>query len=362
MSYEIVKSIVLKDKDKSVWLNSADSSVRPLHFSTWECKGLSDIYQKAGREAVLALIGKDVWDGNLHLYQGNKLCNLFLTAREALPRDLSFMNFDGKTAGEFLGQAVAKLEKNSRADLSEDVNALLSLRNDKDYILEVAKRTGHNFLNNAEPAVQQDREFALEVMKACGDSPWADYPKAFENDKAFALEVLKSNGCRYRHLSPELKADKDVIVAAFAEAEGKKYHEHLPDLIPPETLWKIVDGTSIVLDRQFVCDLLDICPSMHLSRLPLLVDDGEICLKWCQVGKFFPYDVQYVPEEYLQMQVFQDALVDRFAGTELYGKLVEKLAEKHVYLEGVSLDATLNDARAKAVEYKNKGLEKELDV
>lgn len=338
MSYEICKSIVLKDKEKEVWLNSADSSVRPLSFYSWECKGLSEIYQEQGREAVFARIGKDVWDGNLQLYRGNKMCKLFLEAKAALPEGMSFMNFDGKAAGEYLAKAVMKLEENPEADLSEDVRALVALKDDRGYLLETAKRTGHSYLNEACEEVQKDRVFALEVMKACGDKAWADYPKAYVNDKEFAMEMLALNGCHYRSLSPELKADRDVILAAFEEVEGKDYHEHLPDLIPPAAYIRLVGDTRagdayLELDRDFLTELLEKCPGMHLERAPMLVNNKDICLKWCEVGKWFPYSVGKVPAEFLREREFQDVLVGRFEGTEMWGKLVEKFSERGVILE-----------------------------
>lgn len=364
MSYEVVKSIVLKDKEGQVWLNSADSSIRPLSFSSWECKGLSEIYQKEGREAVLARIGEDVWNGNLHLYQGNKLCKLFLQAQELLPQGLNFMNFDGKAAGEFLGKAVARLEQDPQAELQEEAEALLALRNDKDYILETAKRTGHSYLGFADVELQKDRNFALEVMKACGADAWADYPAMYADDKGFALEMLRLNGCHYRSLSDRLKADREVIMEAFSEAEGKTYHEHLPDLIPPEAYWKIIDGSSIVLDREFICSLLERCPSMHLSREPMFVNDGTICLKWCAVGKWFPYSVKDVPAEFLREKAFQDVLIGRFEGTEAWEKLVKRFEDKGIVLQAFSFDSVLQDAVERSQnlcpsEFKAKDLSKE---
>ena len=224
------------------------------------------------------------------------------------------------------------------------MDALLALRNDKDYIMETAKRTGHNHLGFADVELQRDRAFALEVMKACGAAAWADYPATYADDKEFALEMLRLNGCHYRSLSERLKADREIIMEAFTEAEGKQFHEHLPDLIPPEALWKIIDGTSIVLDREFVCDLLEKCPSMHLSREPLLVNDGTICLKWCEVGKFFPHSVEDVPVEFLREQEFQEVLLARFEGTDKYDVLVKQFENKGIVLQSRSVDNVLRDA------------------
>lgn len=356
MSHEIVKSIVLKDKEQEVWLNSADSSVRPLYFSSWECKGLSEVYQKEGREAALARIGKDIWDGNLHLRAGNKMCKLFLAAREALPQGLSFMSLDGQAAGKYLAQAVLKLEKDPRADLTADVQALLALKDDRNYILETAKRTGHSYLNEACAYVQKDRAFALEVMRACGGTAWAEYPKMYENDKAFALELLALNGCHYRSLSPKLKADRDVILAAFEEVEGKQYHEHLPDLIPMEAYVHSVHDGWLEFDKIFLKELVEKCPSIHLERCPPMMQDRDVCLKWCEVGKWFPYSVDKVPSEFLLDPEFQRVLVARFQGTDKFEILTERLAQKGILLqEGLggikpSLEAMISGAEERKKE------------
>lgn len=349
MSHEIVKSISIK-KDK-VFLTSADSSLRPLHFHRWECEGLSEILREKGRVALLASIGEDIWSGNLHLRRGNKLCQLFLEARNAFPRDMHYTTFDCKTAGSFLGQMVSALEKDPSSDLSVFVQRALEKRNDRDYILDAAMRTGHNYLNYASEDVQKDRAFALGVLRAGGGTAWFDYPQHFRDDKAFALEALKLNGCFYRQLSDGLKADKEIIRKAFAEEADKRYHEHLPDLIPPEVYCSFNASThKLEIDKSFILRLLDICPSMHMDRIPYLLTNREIVLKWAQVGKFFPYSFSELPQEYKSDPEVQKTLIKRFENTDQYEILMQRFVKEGITPQITAFDTKLREASARAAE------------
>ena len=349
MSHEIVKSIAIKD-DK-VYLTSADSSIRPLYFSRWECTSLTQLLTEKGRDALYAEIGKEIWNGNLKLRQGSKLCNLYMQACSAFPSGMSFMNFDSKAAGEFLGKMVASLEKDPSADLSGYLKEAFALRNDKNYILEAAQRTGHNYLNCASLDLQKDREFALEVLRAGNGAAWFEYPAQFKEDKEFALEALKLNGCFFRNLGDTVKADREVILEAFRETPDKKYHEHLPDTIPAMAMFSFEkDPLRPALDKKFIVDLLDACPSMHMERAPYLLTDRDIALKWVQVGRFFPFSVKDLPKEYLADKEFQDVLVKRFEGTDRYDVLQKKFAEQGILLKKPSLSDKIISAEAKKSE------------
>jgi len=348
MSHEIVKGIAIKD-DK-VYLTSADSNVRPLYFSRWECKSLSEILAKQGRDALYAKIGQEMWNGNLELRQGSKLCKLYLQARSAFPSGMNFMSFDGKTAGKLLGQMVSSLEQNPRADLSGFVKQAFDLQNDRNYILDAANRTGHNFLNYASPEVQQDRAFALEVLRAGNGAAWFDYPVQYKDDKEFALEAVKLNGCLYRHLGDNVKSDREIIMEAFRETPDKTYHEHLPDVIPPMALFEYeTDPLRPILDKKFVLDLLETCPSMHMERAPVLLQDRDIALKWTQIGKFFPYSANYLPDQFLNDMEFQDTLCKRFERTDRFETLVKVFENKGISLsQRTSLDDLIQAASKNA--------------
>lgn len=358
MSYELIRGITV-EQDK-VYLTSADSNVSPRMFAKWECEPFSKILAEEGRDALLAKIGEEVWNGEIQLQRGNKLCKLFLAAREALPADMNFSNYDSKTAGEYLGKMVAKLERDPAADLSADVQEMLTLRNDRDHILTCAKQTGFNFLNYAtDPEVQQDRELALEVLKAGGKCAWFSYPVWFNKDREFAMEALKLNGCFYRELDESLKKDREIIVQAFREEPGKQFHEHLPDLIPPDVYCRMDDENRVSIDLDFIYELLEICPAMHLDRNRLLLHDRDIALKWCEVGKFFPHSITDLPEQFLRDEEFQDVLCKRFEGSDKYDYLIRNFSLKGVLLSapGESVDHKIRSAQARQCEQMAQDLE-----
>ena len=284
-----------------------------------------------------------------------------MEAKDALPRELHFTNFDSKAVGDYLGTAVLKLKENPDADLTEDVNKLICLRDDKDYILEVAKRTGYNYLNFAKEELQKDREFALAVLKAGDGKAWFEYPKYFAKDKDFALEALKLSGCFYRELDENLQGDREIILEAFEEKEGRRFHEHLPDLIPTHALFDFEGPLKDVLKKEFVCRFVECCPSLHIDRAKWLLDDRDVALKWCEVGKWIPNDVRYLPEKYAMEKEFQDILISRCQDKKLYEVLEKRLGEKGVSIPKKSIDDMVKDA-AKKCGGKSKGLiEKEHD-
>ncbi len=347
MSHTIVKSIGIKG-DK-VYLTSADSSIRPLYYHRWECTSLSKILSEKGKDALYATIGEEVWNGNMHLRHGSKLCALFMEARNAFPRDMNFSTFDSKAAGTLLGEMVTKLAEDPKADLLPYIQRALEMRNDRGYILEAAQRTGHNFLNYASEEVQRDRAFALQVLHTAGGTAWFSYPAHFKDDKEFALEALQLNGCLYRELSDRLKADREVLLAAFQETPGKKYHEHLPDLIPPEAYCFFnASSNQLEMDKAFVCKLVEICPAMHMDRAPHLLADRAIALKWAQVGKFFPFSFSELPKQYQHDKEFQDTLIRRFENTDKYDTLLQRFAREGLIYSDNSFDAKLSAAKARA--------------
>lgn len=329
MSHEIVKSISLKS-DK-VYVTSAANNVRPLYFDLWEWQRASEVFAQEGREAVFAMIGQEVWDGNFHLYRGSKLCNLFLKAREAFPAKLSFMNFDSEIAGKYLGKMVLKLESDISADLTPEVNEMLKYRNNREHILNAAKVKGYNFLNYASEEIQSDREFALEVLKAGGGCAWFDYPVKYRSDKEFAIEALKQNGCFFRNLDESLQRDRELIFLAYQEdLPERRFHEHLPDCIP-ESVYIKKDTQE--LDSEFICKLLDLCPSIHLERSARLLTDPQVAKKWCEVGKFFPHSASHLPEYYLKDSEYQKILLERCDTDEKMACLERIFKQKGIVLQ-----------------------------
>lgn len=345
MSYDICKGITIT-KDK-VFLNTADSSVRPLYFHKWECEPLSKMLVDEGRDAVLCRLGKDIWNGELKLYKGSKLCNLFLKAFDELPKDLHWSNMDDKAAGDYLGKSVLKLEAAPKVDLSEDVSALLELRNSKEHILEVAERSGYNLLDAADINVQKDRDFALKVLMAGAGRAWFKYPAYYADDRSFAFDALKINGCLYRELSERLKGDREIILEAFEEKEGKRFHEHLPDLIPPNVFFNFdADPLKPLLDKEFVLRLMHVCPSLHIDRTKWLLQDEDIALEWCKVGKWAIYDLGVYPQEFLLKKEFRDTVISRCEDEKQLAALGRKYDEVGLILRKPSLDEKIRIANS----------------
>jgi len=52
MSYHIIKSIKVDEKEGKVYITGADNNVRPRTPHRWECTSLSQILVEQGREAV----------------------------------------------------------------------------------------------------------------------------------------------------------------------------------------------------------------------------------------------------------------------------------------------------------------------
>lgn len=346
MSYEIIKSIRLEDN--KVYLKSASNNVSPRDFVEWESESLSKVLAEKGKAGLYAHIGECVWNGEFHLQKSSKLCKLFLKAREAFPSDMSFMNFDGQAAGALLSEMVLTLEQNPQADLSSYVAKAFALQNDRDYILNAAKQKGMNFLNFASAEIQADRAFALKVLKAGGAAAWFHYPSQFTGDKAFAMEALALNGCFYRDLDPKLKADREVIFAAFTETEDNRLHEHLPDLIPQMTFFEFdTDPLKPTLDREFVYKLMECCPAIHMNRTSWLLEDRDVSMKWVQTGKFFPYSLSDLPKKFIFDVEFQDALLARFKDTPKYDALLQRFTVEGVLYHPNSLSGKIRSAESR---------------
>ena len=77
MSYEIAKSITIKNN--KVYLTTADSSLRPLHFNRWECESLTKILSSQGRELFLRLLEKMSGKENSNCIKGISCAICFLS-------------------------------------------------------------------------------------------------------------------------------------------------------------------------------------------------------------------------------------------------------------------------------------------
>lgn len=156
------------------------------------------------------------------------------------------------------------------------------------------------------------------------------------------MAAIEANGCIYRQLDESLRCDREVIFAAFAEVEGKRFHEHLPDLIPPRTFFDFSkDPLKPFLDKDFVIELIRICPSLHIERTKWLLQDKDIALEWCKVGKYVLHSAGYMPQEFLIRKEFQDVLLSHCQDEKQKQGLEKKLNDAGVLLRG-SLDEKIS--------------------
>lgn len=79
MSYHIVKSIVVDEIEKKVYITGSDNNVYPRTPHKWECTSLSRMLVEDGKEAVEIEIMQEYENGN---FQGN--CNKWTRALKAL--------------------------------------------------------------------------------------------------------------------------------------------------------------------------------------------------------------------------------------------------------------------------------------
>lgn len=351
--------------DNKVFLTAAESNVWSSHFEmTWEQEEYTQLLKEHGKKALYSAIGEALWSEELSITPGNQLCKLFLKARAVFPADMNYRTFDPHVAGSLLGKMVEALEHDPMTDLSRYVQQAVALKDDRDYLLDAATRSGMNYLDFAAEALQADRAFALEILEAGAHAAWFSYPAFYAGDKAFALEALHLNGCFYRELGEELKADREVIMAAFCEGSRIGPHEFLPNLIPANALYKPdTECSKPTLDQDFVFELLETCPSIHLYRAPQLLNNREIAMKWIQVGTYFPHSMMELPKKYLHDPEFQAALVRRFQHTDKYPYLLQyfslwgitpgkKAVEDkiHTAVSRASNSQTTNERKPKAVE------------
>lgn len=344
MSHDIIKKISFEDN--KVKLLCAPSNVYPIDYEWVAAFEETKLFREKGKEAALQLIGERFWDGLYELKKTDHYCNLFHKARNFLPENMSFHNFDGESVGKFLGSAVLKLEVNPKADLSKDVDALLELKNNKEHIFSVAKKTGQNLTNFASEEIQKDREFAYEVLRAAEGHFMYDYPNYFKEDKEFAMEALRYNGCLYRALDDSLKYDKEIVLLAFDNSQNRKYHEHLPNLIP-HIAYLIPDeenGTG-KYDFDFIFQLIEVCPSLHIDRAKWLLQDHDVALHAVKYNKWTASLIKSLPEEFLSLKEIQDELINKGKDEKEKNNIRDRILERGVPLVDLSLKDKINYAK-----------------
>lgn len=301
MSYEIIKSIAFK-KD-SVFISSATNNVSPRVYNQWSADTYNEIYRQNGLSAFLKEFTKDVWDGNYHLSpSGSKYVKALQASFDAMDRyDLNLKYFlDTDRGAELIANVTTKyLSTHTFSD--QDFALYEALRSDPKAVLEVCSKNPKAF-PWATVSIQKDRDTAKAYIEHCSGHLLFEYPRYFRDDKELAMAALKNNGCIYRELDYTLRCDRDVTNLAFASnLEGRTFHEHLLNLIPP----------ALRQDPVFMQEILCLCPQIHLHRALEILDNRETAIVAAQVCTPVPYIYENFFDEQLNDPAFQEIIFSR---------------------------------------------------
>lgn len=326
MSYDIVRSIRISNG--VVYFSAAPNNVHPRTFERFEVPKYTEIYQEQGMKALLKEISKQVHNGNYHLRGGSKLTSLLEESHQKLRSRVTLVNFlDEEHAADFMANVTARRLEDPSISIHNDwVNMELAvlegLRYDKKSVLEICKKNPQAF-HYAAGEISCDRVAAKEYIQQCSHMILFSFPRYFNNDKELALLALPHNGCIFRDLSSSLRSDKDIIRMAFDQnLNGRRFFEHLPDLIPSETR----------ADKEFMRELVTICPSLHVHRAPDILTDFETAKAWASNGKWFLSNLHVVPQEFLADPNMQAILLSRIDEPMAKGKLKNALEDRGVQL------------------------------
>jgi hypothetical protein len=113
MSYDIVKSIVIKDG--KVFARAACNNVSPRHYEPWESACFTKILQEQGEEALDVEILKDYENGNFRPYPGTS--NKYTRALDALRAMPDYALFSWHTSGEEYNLACERRKSEAFTDL-----------------------------------------------------------------------------------------------------------------------------------------------------------------------------------------------------------------------------------------------------
>lgn len=319
MSYDIIKSIAIKG-DK-VYFTSASNNVRPRTFYRNDSPYFNEAYQKGGMHGLLKAIGEDVWNGNFHLQPGgSKICKLMSRALTCIEgpgggyySSLLRGFLDDEHGGEYLATVTEKLMDDPSYYPAKELSDLEALRSDKEAVLSICKNKPVAFCFAAQ-SIQEDRQAAREYIETCANRIMFTFPGSFTEDKELAMLALPHNGCIYRQLGEGLRGDKDIVRLAFDDSIDRRATEHLPDIIP----------VSLRQDKEFMREIISLCPALHVHRAKDILTDREDVLLWAKTAKFLPSSLQDIPQEHLVDRELQNIALERCAGDE--GKM-NKLRE-----------------------------------
>lgn len=345
MSYEIVKSIAIKD-DK-VFVTSASNNVYPRTFNRWEVPGFSKIYREGGLKPLLNQIAVNVWHGNFQLYRRSKLCKAILEGYDLLSAPSLRHFLDAEHASDFITDMALHVMK---LGPKPDIEKLYALRSDKEAVLKICANWPEAF-DYASPQIQQDREAAKAHILANGDKLLFTMPRYFRNDRELVILAIQKDGTNFRDLSPELQADKEIVRLAFNPALPRPHFEHLPDLV----------SKSLQSDVSFMKELVTLCPRMHVFRTPHLLEDKSFVEAWLKAGGWTPYNLHNLSGEMLRDPDLQTIIFSKVKDDpENLKKVRQHFVERGV-MSKLPLDALISAAenRTQAAIGHNKDVEQQ---
>lgn len=303
MSSTLLKSINIQ-KGK-VFLTVAASNVHPIEYQRYESVTLENILVEKGIKDVIKNITVDVIEGNYQLRKGNKFVNLLIQAREAFS-DFTYKNTNIQVLGEYITDAVFRLEKDPNVMLDEKRKELFDLKDDRNYIIKTAKEEGKNLMDYSKKW-RTNKSLALELIEIAGDTIWFSYPKFFVGDKDVAFAAVKKNGAVYRELTEDLKKNRQLILEAYSN-KGKRFHEFHANEIPMYAL--LTNAGSV--DVDFMKQLIGVCPSLKITECTFLLANREVALEWCKIGDPLPFNhLVHLPSCFMNDKEFQDVIIQR---------------------------------------------------
>ena len=117
-----------------------------------------------------------------------------------------------------------------------------------------------------------------------------------------------------------LRSDKELILLAFDSITNRTHHAFEASLIPEK----------IREDRDFMEEVLKVCPSLHIDHVPELLKDKQFVFVWAKVGEWVLNNLKLVPNEFLRDPAFQEILRGRFQAEEQMDRLSYIYALKEI--------------------------------
>lgn len=307
MSYSIVANVEIRNG--KVFVMSASNNVWPREFDEHEVESLSKSYQKSGLGAILEWMAVTMRSGDCKFVGGSGLCKLVREGYGMLPQELQQFLDDEHLSAFVRDFMLARLES-KRFPSAKRIRELEVLRGTPEVVLAVCQTKPEAFCY-ADEEVQKSRDTAKAYTEQCGGMIMFHYPDYFQEDKEIAEIALKMNGCNYRSLGVRLRGDKELILLAFDSTMNRTHHAFDPSLIPKK----------ICEDRDFMGEVLKICPFLHVDCVPELLKDKKFVFLWAEVGKWVLNNLKLVPHEFLRDPAFQEILRSRFQTEEQMDRL-----------------------------------------